>query len=215
MQQNIKNIVNRISTWYKGLPDKKRHIEFITALLSVPVMLTVIILNLNNLNQQKNTAQKQTTTENISPIQIVIKDEKSSEKSEHPPTSISPTTNEPTATPNPTPNASCIKEVGSISILSPRDSEVVTSDPVCITISTQSGYCPVIWSYKFNDDAWSDYSDKNICLHNMTNGNKTIQLKIKSTTSNDEITLQRSFVYQGNTEPSATSIPATSSASLN
>lgn len=207
----MKNIVNRIAAWYKGLPEKKRYIEFITALLSVPVMLTVIIINLNNLNQQKNATTKQTANEKISPIQVVIKDEKTGEKSESSSLSIS----QPTITPSPTPNASCIKEVGVVSILSPRESEVVIANPVCVTIATQSGYCSVVWSYKLGNDSWSDYSDKNICLYNMTNGNKTIQLKIKSTVSNDEIILQRSFVYQGNTEPSITPIPATSSAGLN
>ena len=211
----MKNIINQISTWYRGLPEKKRHIEFITALLSVPVMLTVIIINLNSLNQQKNATAKQTANEKISPIQVVIKDEKASEKNESTPLPTSQITNEPTITPSPTPNASCIKEVGVISILSPRESEVVVSNPVCITIATQSGYCSTVWSYRLGNDAWSDYSDKNICLYNMTNGNKTIQLKIKSTASNDEITLQRSFIYNGNNEPSITPIPATSSAGLN
>jgi len=194
----MKNIFNKIAGWYRKLPEKKHYVEFITAVLSVPVMLTVIILNLNNLNQQKNSTQKQTTNEKVVPIQVVITGgEKQTEKNEN-----------PTNTPSPT---SCIKEVGTVSILSPRENEVVVKDPVCITISTESNYCSVTWAYRLNDGDWSDFTDKNICLHNLSNGNKTIQLKIKSTASSDETTLQRSFIYQGNNEPTT---QATSSAAL-
>ena len=34
---------------YRALPDKKQYVEFFTALLTVPMLLTVIILNFNNL----------------------------------------------------------------------------------------------------------------------------------------------------------------------
>lgn len=197
----MKRIMDSFIAWYRKLPEKKHYVEFITAVLSVPVMLTVIILNLNNLNQQKNANQKQTTNEKIVPVQVVITGEKQNGSNEVPTTIPSPT------------SSSCIKEVGLVSIASPRENEVIAKDPVCITIVTQLGYCSVDWSYKLDDGNWSDYSDKNICLHNMTNGNKTFQLKIRSSASDDEITLQRSFVYQGNNEP--TSDPkATSSAGL-
>lgn len=210
----MKNIINRIKQWYTGLPEKKRHVEFITAILSVPVMLTVIILNLNNLNQQKNTTQKQ-TSEKILPIQVIVTGEKQSEKNQVPTTYISPSISSPTIIQNPTPTTTqCIKEVGPVSILFPQENEVVTTDPVCITLTTQSGYCSIILSYRLNNNAWSDFTNKNICLHNLTNGNKTIQIKMRSTASNDEITLQRSFIYQGNNEPTTDPTKATSSASL-
>ena len=200
----MKKIIDRIVAWYRKLPEKKHHFEFITAVLSVPVMLTVIILNLNNLTQQKNTNQKQTTSEKIVPIQVVITGEKQNTPSETPVATATQSASIPSATP-----ASCIKEVGIVSIASPRENEVVTKDPVCMTIATQSGYCSVNWSYRLDDGNWSDYSDKNICLHNLTNGNKTLQLKIRSSASSDEVTLQRSFIYQGNNEP--TTVPNASS----
>lgn len=206
----MKEKLQQFREWYRALPEKKRHVEFITAVLSVPVMLTVIIINLNNLQQQKTNTQKEAPTEKVVPIQIVITGEKNNTSVE--PTvrqTISQTPGEPTYTPVP-----CIKEVGSVSIVSPRDSEVVSEDPVCITIATQSNYCPVIWSYRLNGGDWSDYTDKNVCLHNLTNGNKTVQIKIKSSASDNEATLQRSFIYQGNSQPTATPPTATSSASL-
>lgn len=203
----MKNLIDKIVAWYRKLPEKKHHVEFITAVLSVPVMLTVIIINLNNLNQQKNANQKQ-SSEKIVPIQVVITGEKQNLPTETPTLTASQSASVPSITP-----ASCIKEVGMVSISSPRENEVVTKDPVCITIATQSGYCSVNWSYRLDDGNWSDYSDKNICLHNLTNGNKVFQLKIKSSASSDEVTLQRSFVYQGNLEPT-TDPKASSSAGL-
>jgi hypothetical protein len=193
----MKKIINLIAEWYRKLPEKKKYVEFITAVLTVPVLLTVIIVNLNNLNQQKNSTQKQTSNEKITPIQVIITGDKQSE------------VDNPSTTPT-----SCIKEVGLVSILSPRENEVVAKDPVCIIISTQSSYCPVRWSYRLDDGDWSDFTDKNICLHNLTNGNKTIQLKIKSSASSDEVTLQRAFIYQGNSEPTTEPTKATSSANL-
>ncbi len=43
----------RIKKWYKALPDQKKYIEFVTALLSIPVLLTVLLINLSNLNNKK------------------------------------------------------------------------------------------------------------------------------------------------------------------
>jgi hypothetical protein len=208
MKQKIAKIID----WFKALPTKKNHVEFITAVLSVPVMLTVIILNLNNLNQQKNATQKQQSTSTPAPIQVIITGDKPMKQ---PPASadltqpIAPTASyiSPTA-------QSCIREVGPVSIVSPREDEVVTVDPVCITLATQSNYCTIKWSYQINGGNWSDYTDQNICIHNLTNGNKTVQLKIRSAVSDDAITLQRTFVYQGNSVPTANPTVASSSANL-
>lgn len=208
----MKDLINKFTKWYRSLPEKKRYVEFITAVLTVPVLLTVIIVNLNNLNQQKDAAKKQPEAEKTTPIQVVITGEKQSEKNAVPTTYISQPISNPTNSQSPT-SVPCLKEVGPISILSPRENEVVTKDPVCVTIATQSDYCSVIWSYRLDNNNWSDFTDKNVCLHNLTNGNKTIQLKIRSSVSSDEVTLQRSFIYQGNNEPT-TDPKATSSAGL-
>ena len=44
----------KIKKWYRAMPDKKRYIEFITALLTIPVLLTVLITNLSNIRQNNN-----------------------------------------------------------------------------------------------------------------------------------------------------------------
>ncbi len=208
----MQNIGQNLVEWYRGLPEKKKYVEFVTAVLSVPVMLTVIIINLNNLNQQKVNSQKQAPQEKTTPIQIVITGEKNNSILFEPSPVVSYSPNTSLA-PSPTSKA-CIKEVGQVSISSPRESEVITKNPVCITIATQPEYCGVEWSYKLNADAWSEYSDKNICLYNLSNGNHTVQVKVKSTQSNDETTLQRSFVYQGAVAPTAQPSPASSSAGM-
>lgn len=204
----MENIINKIKAWYRKLPEKKHYVEFITAILSVPVMITVIILNLNNLTQQKNINQKLITDEKITPIQVIINGVDTQNGKNEPTVTASQSAGIPSITPT-----KCISEVGPVSILSPRENEVVTKDPVCIAISTESDYCSVTWSYRLDSGDWSDFSNKNICLHNLENGNKILQLKIKSTSSEDEVTLQRSFIYQGNVEP--TSNPdATSSSGI-
>ncbi len=204
MKEAIKKISARFSAWYEKLPDKKKHVEFITALLSVPVMVTVIILNLNNLQQSKNAASKQTSP-TTAPIQVVITGESGTKQP--PPPSPTPLVS---VSPTPTPTVTqCKQEIGPVTILSPQEGEVVTTDPVCITITTDSSYCPITWSYSLNGGTWSAFTDKNICLYNLDSGAKTMQLKIKSSASDQVIELQRSFIYKNlNTTPS----PATSSA---
>lgn len=209
--EQVSKILEKTKKWYRELPEKKKYVEFITAVLSVPVMLTVIIINLNNLNQQKNANQKQTDTTKATPIQVVITSAIQPDSSHN---SIKDNSLNATAEPLTPTASSCIKEVGPVSIVSPRESEVVTDNPVCVTIATQSNYCKVTWSYRLGDGNWSDYSAQNICFYNLTNGIKTVQVKFKSTASDDSATLQRSFVYSGNNAPTATPIVASSSAGL-
>jgi hypothetical protein len=207
----MENKFDQFASWYRALPEKKKYIEFVTAVLSVPVMVTVIIINLNNLNQQKSATQKQSGTEKTTPIQVVISGEKENKN----------TTNEdgaklvetPTQAPSPT-KVGCIKEVGPVSVVSPRENEVLKKSPVCVTISTQSDYCSLVWAYSLDSDDWSTFSDKTICFYGLDNGTHAVQIKIKSSVSDDETTLQRSFVYQGNVPPTATPTVASSSAGM-
>lgn len=185
----INDLKEKIKKWYRELPDKKKHVELLTALLSVPVLITVILINLGNLNQNKNKQPSSPTT----PIQIEI-------KTPSPQISV-------TSTQNPT-FGECKKEVGPVSIESPEENETITNNPVCIEISYKLGeYCAVAWSYKINDGPWSSYTDKDICLYNLPDGDKKLKLNVKSIASIDEKTLERNFVYDGE------STSATSSAS--
>lgn len=210
----MKNVVERLKNWYRNLPEKKRYVEFFTAVLSVPVMVTVIIINLNNLNQNRNQSTKSQTPT----VQVVITGAAGQNNESSTPLSVSPTpqvslTATPTATPSVTPTSgTCNQAIGPVTILSPQESEVVTKNPVCININTVSGYCPVTWAYRINGGSWSDFTDKDICLYDLTNGSKQLDVQVKSTATGATIMLQRNFTYQGQAI-SATPTTASSSAS--
>ena len=193
----MKKLILRIKKWYCGLTDKKRHIELITAVLSIPMMLTVIFVNYNNIKNQKNNTATETT-----PIQVVITGTTSNTN-----TTATPTANSKiTATPNPT-KPECKKGIGSVKITSPNEDEVITSDSVCINISTDDKYCGVTWSYQLNGNNWSDYSDNEICLYNLSAGKKELQVKIKSSTNSEIVTLERNFIYKTSETTSPTPTP--------
>jgi hypothetical protein len=198
----MKKLFLKIKNWYTKLPDKKRHFELISAILTIPMMLTVILVNLNNIKSQKNATTNSANT--TTPIQVVIDSPNSS--------TAAASTITPTATKSAAPSkADCKKDIGPIKILSPQEGEVVTTNNVCITISTDNNYCPVTWSYQLgSDSSWSDYNNNDICLYNLTPGKKQLNIKVKSTVADKTITLQRNFIYQTtSTTPTATASATT------
>ncbi|MDD3002641.1 MAG: hypothetical protein PHS06_02100 [Candidatus Shapirobacteria bacterium] len=193
----IQKFFKRIQKWYVTLPDKKRYFELLTAILSIPMILTVILVNMSTINKSKESS---TPTPTTAPIQVVVEN----------PTSGSGNINPPkiNITPTPTPTkVECKKEIGEIEILSPQEGEIITSSDLCINISTNNNYCPVVWSYKLDNDNWSEFSNNNICLYNLTSGKKTLQVKIKSTVVDKTITLQRNFTYQNSALTTPTTTP--------
>ena len=190
-----KNIFEKIKKWWislpkkwNALPDKKRYIELITAALSVPMMLTIILVNMNNIKAQKEKTITQTAS--TTPIQVIID---------------SPTNAFTNITPTIIPTkAECKKDVGNIEIISPQEDEIIISDNLCINISTDDKYCAVTWSYRLNNGSWSEFNNKDICLYNLTPGKKQLQVKIKSTVVDKTITLERNFIYQTSVTPTAT-----------
>jgi len=186
----IKKIFKRIQKYYVVLPDKKRYFELFAAILSVPMILTVILVNMNTINKSKETS---TPTPTSTPIQIVVENPASSSNNTNPPKiEVTPT------------NTECKKDIGEIEILSPQEGEIITTDNVCINISTDSKYCPIAWSYKLDDSSWSNYNNNNICLYDLTAGKKNLQIKIKSTVVDKTITLERNFTYQNSSIPTIT-----------
>lgn len=172
----------------KKLKIRKNHLDWVAGALSIPVLLTVIILNLNNLNsQKKDTSPTPTPQEKV----IIV------------PQNTNPTSNQPT-------NTSCKKEIGPISITSPKEDETVSSNPVNVIIKYgDASYCSVVWSYRVNNGQWSEYNSNSVSLYNLPNGNIKFDLRIQSTVSQDTDTLTRNFKYQNNSAtptllPSAT-----------
>lgn len=196
----MQKVLEKVRTWYRGLPDKKRYIEFVTALLTVPVLLTVLISNIANINSNKKKDDNITPTIAVSPTEKVITiTERVVEKE------ASAT---PTFTPTPTVPKQCIKEVGPVRITSPAEGQLMNNNPVCIKVSYQDGdYCGVVYSYKLNDGDWSEYTDKEICLYNLDPGPKSLELRVKSNQSDDEVSLIRTFYYKTKEAPTATPTP--------
>lgn len=191
------NVLNKFQSWYRNLPEKKRYIEFFTAILTVPVLLTVIILNITSLrNSQKKTETNPEKPPSI--ITIVQKEEKQSSSSTQP--------SSPTA-------SACKKTVGPVKIIYPSEDETVDRNPVCIEISyPDENYCSVVWSYRINNEDWSDYTDKSICIYNLPPGEKQFELRVKSVASGETVLMKRVFTVAGSILP--TTSTGTDSANL-
>ncbi|MBI4084863.1 MAG: hypothetical protein HY431_03070 [Candidatus Levybacteria bacterium] len=182
--ENIRRFLRRTRRTIQHVPHKKQYIEFVTALLSIPVLLTVIILNYNNLKASDDKKQETETK----PIIVTIPVEKESPEKEEP-------------TPFPTQRV-CKKEIGPVSITSPEEGEVVTDSPVTLSLSHDDDtYCSVVWSYRVNGGKWSDYDDKTVALYNPPKGQVKIEMRVKSTVSKEEKRLTRTFTYQPEETP--------------
>lgn len=181
-----------IRTYFGKLLDKKRYLEFITALLSVPVLLTVLFLNYSNIQDRKKT----TPDSQIQPI-ITIVQQGTSEKKE----------------PSPTETAECLPEIGGITIESPEEGSTISSNPLSIDVKrVQDGkkYCSIVWSYRINSGSWSDFSDKDISIFNMESGEKILELKVKSIVSGEEKDISRTFTYKNTQDVPTPTITVTS-----
>lgn len=157
---------------FTKLPDKKRYLELVTALLSVPVLATAILLNFNNLKPKAEPSPTPTIQEKI----VYISPSKEAEPTQ----------------------AACKKGIAPLEITSPSEDETVSDNPVNIDINyTQGEYCAAVWSYRLNSGKWSDYSDRSIALYNLPQGKITFDLRVKSIVTGQEKTYTRSFVYTG------------------
>lgn len=183
-------MIEKFKSWYRALPEKKRYLEFFTALLTVPVLLTVIILNISALqnNRRIENAIIPTPAPTGVPSIITIIEKNPAKSDETKLNESTPST------------IQCRKTVGPVEINYPGENETINKNPVCINISYNSqDYCSVVWSYRINNDTWSEYTDKSICIYNMDPGDKKLELRVRSIASEDEILLRRSFTVTGPT----------------
>lgn len=178
--EKLNKFINKTKKSYKSLPDKKQYIEVFTAALTVPVLLTVIIINLNNLRSTSKPTQ--VTPAPVQDRQIIVN---------------YPTAAENTIVKQPSTGA-CKQAVGPISIDYPNENETITDNPVQIEINYVRGdYCAVVWAYRINDGKFSGYDDKSIALYNPPQGSTRFQLKVKSIVTGEEKILTRTFMYKG------------------
>jgi hypothetical protein len=196
--EKFKQKLNNIKHGLKEFHTKKPQLEFFTALLTIPVLLTVIILNLNNLkgnNSNKDSENNQT---------IVITQ----------PDNPDTTDKKPEVT-----NEACKEGIGEVTILNPEENETVSDNPVNVDIKYDPGdYCNSVWSYRVNGGGWSNYDDRSIALYDLPNGSVKLELRVKGLVGSDEETLVRNFIYNGaktTVAPSPTISPVISPAPTN
>ncbi len=189
-EQENQSTINKVNTWYRELPNKKKYVEFVTAILSVPVLVTVIISNVTNL-QNKNKDEvivSPTPSQIVQYIPVGSASNETKEKVVPSPTvtgEVSPTIGE------------CKKEVGPTDISYPAEGATVTENPVTVVVSYHPGeYCAAVWAYRINGGTWSQYDDKSIALYGMTAGEKRLELKVKSLASGAEVFVTRTFIYE-------------------
>lgn len=206
-------IKSRIKSTLRKIPSKKSHLDFVLALLSVPVLVTAIIINVGNLQNKNKTAIPTPI-----PIQTI---QPTQEKQ-----IIIVPSSAPNLTPSSTPQPVCIKKIGPINISYPSENQTLTDNPLCINIQySDTNYCSIVWSYRINNGSWSEYSSNSPCLYNMPSGTVKFELRVQSTVSQDQTSLTRNFIYQNNNiiptptptmtpPPTPTTTPATGSASM-
>ncbi len=183
--EGFKQKMNSIKRGLKEFHTKKPHIEFFAALLTVPVLITVLLLNVNNL---KGNSDKKESESNKT--QTIVVTQPSTEKEK-----------EVVVT-----KEVCKPGIGDITIASPDENDSMNDNPVNVDINYEAnGYCNVVWSYRVNGGAWSSYDDRSIALYNLSNGNIKLDLRVKSVVNSDEQNLTRNFAYNGNTlDPTTT-----------
>jgi hypothetical protein len=182
MKQKIDKMINSL----RKLPEKKSHLDFFAAILAIPMMTTIIIINILNLQTKKTVSPTPT------PTPVIIKVDQTAPSLQTTPISAT-STQVPSATPSDT---TCKKGIGPISIDSPQEGQTVTANPVCIAINYDgAGFCSIAWSYKINGSDWSDYTNTSVCLYNLPTGNNTFTLNVKSTVGSDSQTIIRHFTY--------------------
>lgn len=169
----------------------KPHLDLAAAMLTVPVLITVFILNFSNLTKGKNAQITPTPAQSQQLVTTV-------------PIKPSHTTATPTDSPT------CKQSIGPISITDPSEGQIVSSNPVCVGIDYEGeGYCSVVWAYRINNGPLSDYSNNSVCLYNMPSGQVSFELDVKSLVSNQTRVITRTFEYApsptGSPTPSPTS----------
>jgi len=184
-----------------NLPDKKKYIEVITASLSIPVLLSVVLVNYLNIQDKRSEVAPTPIITQAPQIITLIKD--SDERNDTPtPPSVT--------TPSPTQKDECIKEIGPISIFAPEENETITTNPLEIDVQYDQGdYCSVVWRYRINDTNWSSFTDNNIIIYNMDSGEKTLELQVKSIVSDKSTTIKRTFTYQNSDAVSTPTVTPT------
>lgn len=199
-------IKDQITEFYRQLPDKKRYVELVTALLTVPVLITVILTNVGNLRKEDS---KNTDVADTPAVQQVIT------RFVTPPTDVD---DDPDASSQEDPQVidkECTPSLGGIDVVTPKENQIFATSQVLIDILEPGDeYCPIVWSYRLDGASFSDYSDKQISLFNVSPGEHELDVRFKSLASNEEKLVSRSFTIEGDVGDDGTQQEATDSSQL-
>ena len=199
MREQLITMLEKFRHWYRILPDKKRYLEFVTALLTIPVLLTVIYTNMVRIREDKK-SNTTPTPEKSEKIVIIREDENKENEKSNTPTPVPTLDLSPTQT-----TKECKKEVGPVKISSPSEEEIVQDDLICVKIDYTVGeFCSVAWSYKLDNNKWSDYTSSPFCFSKLDPGKHELDLRVQSVASSDEVTLERTFYIKTKESPSPT-----------
>lgn len=162
----------------------KPYIEFLTAFLSIPVMITVMLLNFNSL-KNLNTTPTPTPLSGAGAQTGFFAEPIGTDDPEEPtPDGVTP---EP-----------CVRGLGPVIITSPDENDVVTENPVTVDIAYDDAhYCAAAWSYRINGGSWSGYDDRSVALYNLPQGPIKFELRVKSIVGDETRTVTRNFTYKG------------------
>lgn len=168
----------------KKLIEKKLHLEFIAALLTIPFLISVLILNYNSI--------KNLNKANVTPTPASHSTNGGGFFSAPIGTGTTNTSTDQAV------NTACQKGLGAVSISSPDEGDNVNSNPVEVDIAyDDSTHCGAAWSYRINGGAWSGYDDRSVALYNLPKGNVKFELRVKSIAGSETTSLTRNFVYTG------------------
>lgn len=200
--ERVTRLSKKIVLSYKTLPEKKKYLDLLAVLVSIPMCATILILNLNTL-KTKNVKTNTTPETNKSVEKIIVTVPVLQSRSREAAVVTSPSPSQ----------GPCDQNIGPVSIDSPDEGDTVSDNPVSIDVNYKQGdYCAVVWSYRINGGPWSDYDDKSIALYNPPSGNVKFDLRVKSVVTGEEKTVTRKFTYAGPTiAPSLDSQTASSS----
>lgn len=199
----------KFKNWYSGLPDKKRWIDVITALLSIPVLLTITWSNLSRIKSEKNNNIPSNPTPQI--IVTNGNNHKEDDNQREPTSTPEVTKTEEKITSSPTPTPICKLDPQPFQINFPSEGETIKVDPVCVVLEAEKdGYCLTKWAYRINNSTWSSYTNDPICLYNMAVGNVRLEVRVKNMVSGREKTYIRNFIYQKEVQVTASPTPSVS-----
>lgn len=199
-------MIEKISNWYNELPEKKKWVDMVTAVLTIPVLITVIAGNLGSLkkNEKPPTVSAQSPQPTVEKI-IIRENTLPGGKQDEDNIGVNRNIEEPT------PTVSCNETLQNYEITYPIENEKISVDPVCVklTQTEQGNFCSVVRAYRVNNSGWTTYNNDPICLYNMASGPVKLEVRTKSSATGQEKTYTRNFSYQNESIP-AQATPTTS-----